>query len=91
MKPFLIAAIRFYRMAVSPFFPPRCRFLPTCSEYALQAIERHGFWRGGWLALRRIGRCHPLHPGGIDEVPLHLPPRCSCHWPATLRDDPPEH
>ena len=89
MRRILTGAIRFYRAAISPFLAPRCRFLPTCSDYAVQAIERHGAWRGGWLALRRIARCQPFHPGGIDEVPLHLPSRCSCRWPAALRGDPP--
>ncbi|MCO5099477.1 MAG: membrane protein insertion efficiency factor YidD [Burkholderiaceae bacterium] len=85
----LTGAIRFYRAAISPFLAPRCRFLPTCSDYAVQAIERHGALRGGWLALRRVARCHPLNPGGIDEVPLHLSSRCRCRWPASTRDDPP--
>ena len=90
MKRIFTGAIRFYRAAISPFLAPRGRFLPTCSEYAVEAIERHGAWCGGWLALRRIVRCHPLHPGGIDEVPVHLSSRCRCRWPAALRDgDPP--
>lgn len=63
------ALIRGYRRFVSPLLGPRCRFHPTCSEYALQAVTEHGAMRGGWLALRRIGRCHPFSPGGIDEVP----------------------
>lgn len=61
--------IKVYRRAISPLFPPTCRFYPTCSAYALTAIERHGVVRGGWLALRRIGRCHPWNPGGYDPVP----------------------
>lgn len=69
MKLLLILPIRFYRMFISPMFPPSCRFQPTCSMYALQAIERFGVWRGSWLALRRISRCHPFHPGGYDPVP----------------------
>ncbi|MFP5406394.1 MAG: membrane protein insertion efficiency factor YidD [Gammaproteobacteria bacterium] len=77
MKTLLLLLVRGYRLAVSPLFPPRCRFLPSCSDYAVQAIERHGPWAGGWLALRRFARCHPLHPGGIDEVPerTHPPTR----------------
>jgi putative membrane protein insertion efficiency factor len=65
----LILPIRFYRRVISPLLPPRCRFHPTCSQYAIEAIEKHGVFRGGWLAVRRIARCHPLHPGGYDPVP----------------------
>ncbi|MGB4440754.1 MAG: membrane protein insertion efficiency factor YidD [Coriobacteriia bacterium] len=61
--------IRAYQRLISPLFPPSCRFTPTCSNYALVAIERYGLVRGGWLALRRIGRCHPWNPGGYDPVP----------------------
>ncbi|MDY6939095.1 MAG: membrane protein insertion efficiency factor YidD [Cyanobacteriota bacterium] len=69
MKRLLLGLIRGYRMLISPLFPPTCRFHPTCSQYALGAIERFGPWRGGWLALGRICRCHPFHPGGYDPVP----------------------
>ena len=61
--------IRFYRAAISPTHPPCCRFIPTCSEYALEAVEKYGALKGGWLALRRILRCHPFHEGGYDPVP----------------------
>lgn len=61
--------IRGYQVLISPLFPPSCRFTPTCSNYALLAIERHGLAKGGWLALKRIGRCHPWNPGGYDPVP----------------------
>ena len=69
MKRVLMAVIRFYRKRISPLTPPSCRFTPTCSGYALTAIERHGAMRGGWLALRRLARCGPWHPGGHDPVP----------------------
>jgi len=65
----LLGAIRFYSRAISPALPARCRFYPTCSAYAAQAIERHGAARGGWLALRRLLKCAPWHPGGVDLVP----------------------
>ena len=61
MKRLLLSAIRFYRRAVSPLFPPRCRYIPTCSEYAVEAVEKYGAWKGGWLALRRVLRCNPFH------------------------------
>ena len=61
--------IKFYRRWISPALPPACRFSPTCSAYALEALERHGALKGSWLAIRRIARCHPWHPGGDDPVP----------------------
>ena len=61
--------IRLYQVAFSPYFGRQCRFLPTCSEYAWQAIDRYGLWRGGGLAIRRIFRCHPFSAGGFDPVP----------------------
>jgi len=61
--------IRGYQYAVSPLLGLHCRFHPTCSEYALQALEKHGAMRGIWLALKRLMRCHPWHPGGFDPVP----------------------
>jgi len=63
------APIRFYRKFVSPLKPPTCRFYPTCSEYAMEAIEVHGAAKGSYLAARRILKCHPFHPGGLDPVP----------------------
>lgn len=80
MRRLLTLLVRIYRLAISPMLAPRCRFLPTCSDYAIEAIERHGAWQGGWLALRRLSRCHRWHPGGIDEVPTTLgrPARLNC-------------
>ena len=64
-----LAAIRFYQSHISPLFGARCIYVPTCSEYARQAIARYGLPKGGWLARRRIARCHPFHAGGYDPVP----------------------
>jgi putative membrane protein insertion efficiency factor len=61
--------LRGYRLILSPVLGPSCRFHPSCSQYAEEAIQRHGMVRGSWLAARRIGRCHPFHPGGLDPVP----------------------
>ncbi|MDD4237736.1 MAG: membrane protein insertion efficiency factor YidD [Desulfotomaculaceae bacterium] len=68
MKGFLLLAIRFYQAVISPLKPPSCRFYPTCSHYALQAVERYGPFRGSWMALKRVLKCHPWHPGGYDPV-----------------------
>lgn len=65
----LLTLIRFYRRAISPYTPPSCRFQPTCSAYAEEAVRRHGAARGGWLALRRLLRCHPFGGSGYDPVP----------------------
>jgi len=65
----LIALIRGYQLLLSPIFGGACRFLPTCSVYAREAIELHGAWRGSWLALRRLAKCHPLGSSGFDPVP----------------------
>jgi len=64
-----MACIRVYQWTLSPLIGNQCRFHPTCSQYAMEAIEAHGLCRGSYLALRRIGRCHPFHPGGFDPVP----------------------
>ncbi len=65
----LIFLVRGYQMAISPLLPSACRYYPSCSAYAIEALERHGALRGGWLAAKRIGRCHPFRPGGYDPVP----------------------
>ncbi|WP_083502135.1 membrane protein insertion efficiency factor YidD [Sphaerimonospora mesophila] len=65
----LLALIKFYRAFISPVLGPRCRFEPSCSAYGMEAIAVHGAVRGLWLTVRRIGRCHPFHPGGFDPVP----------------------
>jgi len=69
VKRILLALVRFYRRAISPFRRPCCRFYPTCSQYALEAIEKYGALKGGYLAVRRILRCNPFHRGGYDPVP----------------------
>ena len=65
----LLLLIRGYQVAISPMLGSRCRFYPSCSEYSTEALARHGLFKGLWLAVRRIGRCHPWHPGGYDPVP----------------------
>jgi uncharacterized protein len=69
----LLALLRGYRRFMSPMLLPRCRFVPSCSQYAVEAVERHGAGRGGWMAVRRVGRCHPFHAGGYDPVPSSAP------------------
>jgi hypothetical protein len=73
-KAMALGVIRFYQKFISPLFPPSCRFYPTCSTYGYEAISRFGFFKGGWLAVKRISRCHPFHEGGHDPVPeeFHL-------------------
>jgi putative membrane protein insertion efficiency factor len=65
----LVLVIRAYQLAISPMLGNRCRFYPSCSDYSMEALQRHGLLRGLWLGVRRIGRCHPWHPGGYDPVP----------------------
>ncbi|MCE2416393.1 membrane protein insertion efficiency factor YidD [Candidatus Poribacteria bacterium] len=64
----LLQPIRFYRRFISPFLPPSCRFYPTCSQYALQALKRYGAFKGCWLTIKRLSKCHPYHPGGFDPL-----------------------
>lgn len=69
MKKIALFGIRFYQRYISRYTPPSCRFQPTCSQYGYEAIDKYGFLKGGWLATKRIGRCHPFNPGGYDPVP----------------------
>jgi len=68
-KNLTLLCITIYRRMISPLLPPSCRYLPTCSEYALTAVQRYGFLKGGRMGIKRIARCHPWHPGGYDPVP----------------------
>ena len=68
MKHLALGAIRLYQLTLSNLFPSTCRFEPSCSHYGYEAIQRYGLLRGGWMAARRLGRCHPFHPGGYDPV-----------------------
>lgn len=65
----LVMIVRGYQVAISPLLPPSCRYTPTCSQYAVEALRRYGALRGSWLTLRRLGRCHPFRAGGYDPVP----------------------
>jgi len=69
MKTVVLGLIRLYQLLLSPLLPPACRFVPSCSQYGYEAIRRYGVLRGGWLAVKRVARCHPFHPGGYDPVP----------------------
>lgn len=80
MRHFLILFVRGYQVALSPLLPAACRYHPTCSNYAIEALEKHGALRGTWLAVKRIARCHPFRPGGFDPVP-------EPHSPDTTRRD----
>ncbi|WP_178862195.1 membrane protein insertion efficiency factor YidD [Thiomicrorhabdus cannonii] len=87
MNPFkwlLIGLVRFYQLFISPLLGPRCRFYPSCSHYAIDALQQHGVLCGTWLAIKRIGRCHPGNPGGVDPVPT-----CGCrkHCQEPLPED----
>lgn len=69
MKWLVLLFLRLYKRIISPMLPAACRFYPTCSVYAIEAVEKYGAFRGGWLAMKRISKCHPFHPGGVDLVP----------------------
>ncbi|MDX1615356.1 MAG: membrane protein insertion efficiency factor YidD [Candidatus Promineifilaceae bacterium] len=69
MKQVALILIRFYQKTISRALPPSCRFTPSCSHYGYEAIEKYGVLKGGWMAVKRVGRCHPLNPGGYDPVP----------------------
>ena len=70
MSAVLLGVIRLYQLSIARLLPPgTCRFYPSCSQYGYEAVARYGPWRGTWLALRRLVRCHPFHPGGLDPVP----------------------
>lgn len=89
LKKLLIAPIRFYRFFLSPWIGRQCRFTPSCSAYAIEAIETHGALKGLWLAARRIGRCNPWSQGGLDPVPPHHGHEsCACHAHAPPQDTP---
>ncbi len=84
MKRLLTFLVRCYKFAISPLLPPSCRFTPSCSSYALEALERHGALKGGWLTIRRLARCHPFCEGGYDPVPGSAPddgPAAGGHTP----------
>ncbi|MBI1891347.1 MAG: membrane protein insertion efficiency factor YidD [Burkholderiales bacterium] len=84
MKYLLLLLVRLYQLCLSPFIGQHCRFYPSCSRYAAEAISRHGALKGSVLAARRLGKCHPWHPGGVDPVPEVVPqkdshsPACTC-------------
>lgn len=83
MKTLLLLLVRGYQLCISPFLGQNCRFYPSCSQYAMEAIGRHGALKGGMLAARRLSKCHPWHAGGVDPVPEKLPAKpasaCGCH------------
>jgi putative membrane protein insertion efficiency factor len=87
VKSVLLVLLRAYKLGISPFLGQNCRFLPSCSDYAAQAITEHGALKGGILAAKRLARCHPWHPGGLDPVPQRdtasatTAPSCNCHHP----------
>ena len=81
----LVGLVQLYRLAVSPVLAPSCRYWPTCSEYAIEALRRHGAAKGSWLTARRLCRCHPWSAGGIDEVPARAADGCAATPQSNLR------
>jgi len=81
MKRLLVLLLRAYQLLLSPMLGQRCRFYPSCSHYAVEAIQTHGAARGSWLTVRRLGKCHPWHAGGLDPVPPKAGEgaACACH------------
>lgn len=79
MRKILIGLIKFYQYIISPYLPPSCRYIPSCSTYSVEAISRFGILRGSWMAMRRIGRCNPWHEGGYDPVPERDGHKHECH------------
>ncbi|HEX2892377.1 MAG TPA: membrane protein insertion efficiency factor YidD [Marmoricola sp.] len=79
----LAVLVRGYQLIISPWIAPRCRFYPSCSAYAVTALRRHGALKGSWLAVRRLGRCHPWNPGGVDHVPPKVPRGTHSHVPSS--------
>jgi len=86
MKQLIILLIKSYQKVVSPLLGSRCRYYPSCSSYAIEALEKHGFFKGFWLAIKRISRCHPLAEGGLDPVPEH-PHNHQCNHNHTIKDN----
>ncbi|MDZ7772823.1 MAG: membrane protein insertion efficiency factor YidD [Balneolaceae bacterium] len=93
MKYLLIGIIRAYQLVISPWFPGSCRYHPTCSSYALEAVRRHGAIKGGWLGLKRIARCHPWSAGGHDPVPdgPAAPSKTAASFPTQPAESPDSH
>ena len=84
MKYLLIGFLKLYRLLISPLYGEVCRYYPSCSAYALEAVQVHGSIKGSWLAMRRLARCHPWAPGGVDKVPPKKPPRRTSGAPTTI-------
>ena len=83
----MLASMKLYGYALSPFMVPCCRFWPSCSEYAVDAVQQYGSIQGGWLIIKRITKCHPWHPGGVDIVPSHLELKSQCkHHKVVVND-----